>query len=108
MNEPPGAIESLFAQVRQLILSARLTAARTVNSIQVITNFEIGRLIVEEEQQGAERAEYGKALLKELSSVLTAEFGRGFSEDNLSLMRRFYLVYKNRSQISETESRKVL
>ncbi|MDI9469686.1 MAG: PDDEXK nuclease domain-containing protein, partial [Bacillota bacterium] len=58
--------------------------------------FEIGRRIVEHEQGGEERAEYGKALLKELSAALTAEFGRGFSKRNLEYMRRFYLAYQDR------------
>jgi predicted nuclease of restriction endonuclease-like (RecB) superfamily len=70
----------------------------------VETYFEIGKLIVEEEQNGKERAEYGKQILKELSNKLTKEFGKGFSEDNLGNMRKFYLTYQ--LQISETLSRK--
>lgn len=68
----------------------------------VYTYYEIGRMIVEDEQQGKERAEYGKQVLKELSNRLTAEFGKGFSADNLENMRRFSLAYS----ISETTSRK--
>jgi DUF1016 N-terminal domain len=68
----------------------------------VHTYYEIGRMIVEDEQQGKERAEYGKQVLKELSNRLTAEFGKGFSADNLENMRRFFLAYS----ISETTSRK--
>ena len=60
--------------------------------IQVLTCFEIGRRLVQHEQQGKERAEYGKALLKNLSGALTAEFGRGFSRSNLQNMRKFYLT----------------
>ena len=86
----------LIIEVRGLIRSARHAAATTVNTLQVLTNFEIGRCIVEHEQKGAKRATYGKELLKELSLRLTEEFGRGFSEDNLSNMRRFYLVWKDR------------
>lgn len=67
----------------------------------VMTYFEVGRIIEEEEQGGKERAPYGKQILKELSDVLTKEFGKGFSVDNLETMRRFYLVYGN----SETLSR---
>ncbi|HHL72414.1 MAG TPA: DUF1016 domain-containing protein [Bacteroidetes bacterium] len=100
-----GDIRILAAELRELIRTARHLAARSVNRVQVLTNFEIGRRIVEFEQQGKRRAEYGKNLLKKLSNELTAEFGRGFSEDNLSLMRRFYLVYGE--QISETVSRKL-
>ncbi|WP_371925200.1 DUF1016 N-terminal domain-containing protein [Desulfobulbus alkaliphilus] len=69
----------------------------SVDLIQVMTNFEIGRRIVEHEQGGEERAEYGKALLKEISEGLTAEFGRGFSERNLRSMRKFYQIYSDRS-----------
>ena len=59
----------------------------------VRTYFEIGRLIVENEQQGEARAAYGKGLLKELSQKLTTRFGKGFSVDNLERMRKFYVVY---------------
>lgn len=102
----PHGFSPLVAELRDLILSARRAAASTINTLQVLTNFEIGRRIVEHEQKGAKRAEYGKELLKELSSQLTAEFGRGFSEDNLALMRRFYLAFTDRVPISETVSRK--
>lgn len=87
---------ALLKQIRELILSARKAAARTVDSIQVITNFEIGRRIVEHEQKGAHRAEYGKALIKAISASLTDEFGRGFSRSNLQSMRKFYLAYRDR------------
>lgn len=86
----------LVIELRGLIQSARHAVATTVNTLQVLTNYEIGRRIVEHEQKGAERAEYGKELLKELSARLKEEFGRGFSEVNLSNMRRFYLVWKDR------------
>lgn len=102
----PHGFSPLVAELRDLILSARCAAASTINTLQVLTDFEIGRRIVEHEQKGAKRAEYGKELLKELSSQLTAEFGRGFSEDNLALMRRFYLAFTGRVPISETVSRK--
>ena len=77
---------SLIEDIRQLVLSARTLAARTVDTLQVLTNFHIGQRIVEHEQSGAKRAAYGQKVLKELSLHLTGEFGRGFSEDNLSLM----------------------
>lgn len=86
----------LVAEVRGLIKSARRGAASVVNTLQVMTNFEIGRRIVEHEQKGARRAAYGKGLLKRLSQRLTQEFGRGFSEDNLSNMRRFFLLWESR------------
>ena len=96
---------ALLDGIRSLILSARRTAARGVNLLQVYTNYEIGRRIVEQEQRGADRAEYGKQVLKELAERLSAEFGSGFSRSNLEYMRRFYLAYPNqREQISQTSS----
>ena len=59
-----------------------------------------GRLIIEDEQKGKERAEYGKTLLKELSVKLTKEFGKGFLVTNLQQMRKFYLVYQNQQTVS--------
>ena len=70
----------------------------------VVTYYEIGRMIVEHEQKGEQRAAYGKGVLKELSKRLTNRFGRGFSVDNLENMRRFYSAYSN-EVISETASR---
>lgn len=90
-----------LSQIVDLLQSARNKVIRTVNQTMVMTYFEIGRMIVEEEQDGKERADYGKQILKELSNVLTKEFGKGFSVDNLENMRRFYLVYGK----SETLSR---
>ncbi|WP_348823069.1 PDDEXK nuclease domain-containing protein [Flavobacterium aestuarii] len=90
----------IFKQVAELLQNARQQVLRTVNSTMVYTYFEIGRIIVEEEQNGKDRAEYGKQLLKGLSEQLTKEFGKGFSVDNLQNMRKLYLVYS----ISETVS----
>jgi len=102
-------IETLLIEVRSLILSARKSASRNINTIQVITNFRIGRLIVEHEQKGKKRAEYGGKVLSELSSRLTVEFGRGFSQSNLEYMRKFYLIYKEKNlRISQTVSGKSL
>jgi predicted nuclease of restriction endonuclease-like (RecB) superfamily len=89
-------ISTLIERVRELVQTARKSAATTINSLQVITNFEIGRMIVEHEQQGVQRAEYGKLVLRTLSERLTAEFGHGFSKSNLEYMRRFYLGYRDR------------
>ena len=95
----------LLDGIRSLILSARRSAARGVNLLQVYTNYEIGRRIVEQEQRGTDRAEYGKQVLKELAERLSAEFGSGFSRSNLEYMRRFYLAYLNQhEQISQTSS----
>jgi len=88
----------LLAEVRALIVSARNAAASTVNTLQVLTNFEIGRRIVEHEQKGEARAEYGAALLKQPSARLTDEFGKGFSVSNLQLMRLFFVEFSPRIQ----------
>lgn len=102
------AMDKLLPQIRELITQARSSAVRAVNTLQVVTNFEIGRLLVEQEQHGAVRAEYGKAQLKELSEALTQEFGKGFSHRNLDYMRKFYLAFKNGpTQISQTPSAKL-
>lgn len=86
----------LIAEVRQLIQSARRGVASVVDTFQVMTNFEIGRRIVEHEQKGEKRAAYGTELLKELSVRLTEEFGRGFSRSNLEYMRKFFLLWQDR------------
>jgi len=93
-----------YSRISEVLKSARNKIVQAVNTTMVETYFEIGRLIVEEEQSGKERAEYGKKILKDLSMKLTKEFGKGFSEDNLSNMRKFYFTYQ--LQISETLSRK--
>jgi predicted nuclease of restriction endonuclease-like (RecB) superfamily len=104
----PRELGQLVTEVRELIQSARRAVATSVNTLQVITNFEIGRRIVEREQQGAERAEYGKELLKALSSRLTGEFGDGFSERNLEYMRKFFILWRDRqAEISQTVSAKL-
>lgn len=87
---------SFFNEIRDLILSARATVSRGADIVQVHTSFEIGRRIVQEEQQGKSRADYGKEVIIALSERLTKEFGNGFSKSNLEYMRRFYLVYKGR------------
>jgi predicted nuclease of restriction endonuclease-like (RecB) superfamily len=93
-------------EIRGLIESARVTIARGVDLVQVHTNFEIGRCIVEQEQKGKNRAEYGKSLLKALAGDLTAEFGNGFSARNLAYFRTFYMQYRGRSTILQTPSAK--
>lgn len=87
---------AMFKEIRGLIMAARNAVVRNINAVQVMTSFEIGRRIVEHEQQGENRAEYGKSLLKALSNSLTAEFGKGFSRSNLQNMRNFYVTYRNR------------
>lgn len=90
----------IFQQVAELLQNARQQVLRTVNSTMTITYFEIGRIIVEEEQNGKDRAEYGKQLLKGLSQQLTKEFGKGFSLRNLEQIRQFYLTYSNSESLT--------
>ncbi len=85
--------ESFYNQVLELFQNAKRKVSSAVNMTMVYSYYEVGRMIVEEEQQGKERAEYGKYILKQLSEKLTKELGRGFSYDNLKLMRKFYSVY---------------
>lgn len=87
-------MKNLLKNIRELILSARKAVVHSVDHIQVLTNFEIGRRIVEHEQQGAKRAQYGEATLKELAKALTGEFGKGFSLTNLKMIRKFYMTYR--------------
>jgi predicted nuclease of restriction endonuclease-like (RecB) superfamily len=79
--------------IAALLDEARRQAARSVNAILTATHWEIGRRIVEFEQEGKQRAEYGEQLLARLSQDLTARFGRGFGVDNLERMRSFFLTY---------------
>jgi hypothetical protein len=95
----------LVKEIRELVQNARLVASQNINTLQVVTNFEIGRRIVEYEQRGSLRAEYGERIVRELSHRLTKEFGRGFSKRNLEYIRRFYLEYRNvTQQIEQTLS----
>lgn len=93
---------ALVTEIRALLQAARATAYREVNALLVRTNFEIGRRIVMHEQRGEVRAGYGKAVLEQLSAHLTGEFGRGFSVENLTLMRRFYVAYRGREANSQS------
>ena len=93
----------LFSKIAEMIELARRNVASVVNLTMVHTYFEVGRMIVEDEQQGKERAEYGKTVLKDLSVRLNDRFGKGFSEQNLRNMRQFFIVYADR-QIRQTVS----
>ena len=86
-------ISKIYTDIAALLNIARAKAYHTVNSIMVETYWKIGQRIVEEEQGGASRAEYGTKLIENLSRYLTDTFGKGFSEANLHNMRNFYLVY---------------
>ena len=84
----------MINQIKEVLQSARQNVAQQVNTELLTTYWNIGRIIVEHEQQSRERAEYGQQTLKELSRVLTKEFGKGFSRSNLQNMRAFYLTYQ--------------
>jgi predicted nuclease of restriction endonuclease-like (RecB) superfamily len=83
----------LYDRIRQILESARFAAARSVNTAQVVANWLIGREIVEEEQRGSNRAEYGQQLIFQLSEQLKTDFGTGYSVQNLFYMRQFYQTY---------------
>lgn len=85
--------DSLFQSVKEIIIQSREKMFRVANSTLLLTYWQIGKLIVETEQKGKERAEYGKYTLKSLSKKLTLEFGKGFDESNLRNMRSFYQVF---------------
>ncbi len=89
-----------YKKVAYLLKEARKSVVQAVNKTMVYTYFEIGRMIVEEEQNGQERAEYGKQILKELSNRLNSEFGKGFSVTNLQQMKNFYNVYGKQQTLS--------
>jgi predicted nuclease of restriction endonuclease-like (RecB) superfamily len=101
-----SAYERFSADISQLLEAARGQAARSVNTFLTASCWEIGHRIVEFEQKGRERADYGQALLERLAADLTRKFGRGFSADSLELMRRFYSAWPA-PKISETVSRKL-
>ena len=83
----------VISQIKSIVAQSRQQAYNAVNQTMVSTYWQIGKRIVEEEQQGKERADYGKQLLKQLSIALTEEFGKGFSVQNLYYFRQFYLTF---------------
>ena len=95
----PYRSNDLYNKIACLLEEARRKVASAVNIAMVYTYFEIGRIIVEDEQNGNSRAEYGKEVLKSLSERLTRKFGKGFSVENLDRMRFFYKTYANSSTL---------
>jgi predicted nuclease of restriction endonuclease-like (RecB) superfamily len=100
--------DNLFSQVAGIIESARKNVVYAVNLTMVNAYFQIGKLIVEDEQHGEHRAKYGKLVLKQLSERLSKEFGKGFSVDNLQNMRQFYLTYSKYETLSSISENIVL
>lgn len=92
-NQTLSNSSHLFAEIREILVTARRTAYKAVNFAMVTAYWNVGRLIVEDEQKGHIRAEYGKAILADLSKRLTDEFGKGFDERELRRIRQFYLVF---------------
>ena len=88
----------IVKNVIDLLENTRKKVVMAVNQTMVLTYFEIGRMIVEEEQKGENRAEYGKKVLKILSKKLTEKYKKGFSLTNLKQIRSFYLVYSKKGQ----------
>jgi len=107
MAAPDGSpgYDALVGGIAAVLEVARRSSARAVNAIMTATYWEIGRRIVEFEQQGKARAHYGEALLARLAADLSARFGRGFGGDNLQRFRLFYLSYRS-EEIQATLSRK--
>ena len=93
--------KDIYQEIHDLLHNARQNIISNINSTMTKTYFLIGKRIVEEEQDGNKRAEYGKNLIKMLSEKLTKEFGKGFSETNLEQMRKFFKVYGISQTLSE-------
>ena len=102
----PAGYAGIHGGIVELLDAARQAAARSVNALMTASYWEVGRRIVEAEQQGKRRAGYGEQLIERLSADLTVQFGRGFGVNNLENMRRFFLAYP-RSEISQTLSGKL-
>src|SRR6266581_2841391 len=94
--------DGLIGGIAELLEASRRIAARTVNALMTATYWEIGQRIVEFEQRGKKRAEYGEELLQRLAQDLTARFGRGFSYPNVNKFRQFYLAFPSQTIVSTT------
>ena len=92
-------VEDLYAGIRKILANARQRAYSAVNFAMVESYWLIGQQIVEHEQHGEARADYGKGLLKELAAKLSVEFGKGFDESNLRYMRLFYRCFPIRDTL---------
>ncbi len=89
-------LDGLYQKAKYLIDNARDSIGLMANIVTVYTSFELGRYIVEQEQQGQDRAKYGARILDSLSEYLTSEYGKGFSRSNVAGMRQFYITYRDR------------
>ena len=99
-DKPISTYDGLKSEIGKLLLAGRAQAGRAVNTILVQVYWQIGRHIVEFEQRGKHRADYGLELLDTLSKDLTSEYGKGFSRSNLFQIRQFYIKYPNIQTLS--------
>ncbi len=95
----PDAGVRIYAEIRNVLVEARQNVSRAVNTAMVNAYWHVGKLIVEEEQSGKERAAYGVYLIRNLAGRLTQEFGQGFTEQNLRNFRQFYLTFSKAHEI---------
>jgi len=111
-NKSVITLDKAYKDIKDILEKARVKSFKAVNAAMVQAYWHIGKVIVEEEQKGAERAEYGKGLIQGLADRLSSEFGKGFDERNLWFMRSFYLAYPKvnalRSELSWTHYRLLL
>ncbi|MDI6803242.1 MAG: DUF1016 N-terminal domain-containing protein [Bacteroidota bacterium] len=104
----PTIYDNLFKRIASILSNAKSKVFREINQTQVLAYWEIGKEIVEFEQKGRRRAEYGRELIINLSRDMTEKFGRGFSERNLEQMRKFYLNYSQKAQTLSNEFKPIL
>ena len=111
-DNTPVPYQDIYSEIKETLLSSRGQAYSAVNYALVQAYWHIGRIIVEHEQDGSLRAEYGKGVLQEVSERLQQEFGTGFSVRNLQQMKKFYILFPNtnalRSQLTWTHYRLLL
>ncbi len=108
MNEIKQYNDILYQRISTLIEESRQRVKTAVNTTMVYTYYSVGKYIVEDEQHGEQRATYGKAVLKDLSKRLTERFGNGWSVENLTLCRKFYLTYSVNTVYDKTNSKRCL
>ena len=95
-NKTITGMDMLCSNSIELIHYARALTVRNINFVEIMTNYVLGKWIVEEQQNGADRAKYGDQVINKLSEVLMQEFGRGFSRESLRNTRKFFLTYRDR------------
>ena len=111
-DQTPALYQDIYSEIKDALLLSRNQAYSAVNFAMVQAYWQIGRIIVEHEQNGSLRAEYGKAILQDISERLQQEFGNGFSVRSLQQMKKFYVLFPNtnalRSQLTWTHYRTLL